>query len=241
MPQYILKGIVHPQRATLSLSRPIKEKVTHLSSKKELCIELNIVVNQITIWIESTEEWNLDDLRNIGRAFTITICSILTFIYGYYYEVEIIQMLYKEKGTDHIFGIDTPCISNRDSIKDFKAKFEDIINITNGKLGIYLQRCFKDLNSALKDTEDTAFYCFRAIESLKQHCKEKFNISENNEVAQWKKLSEICGYDKSYIDIIKNGAKVLRHGGYVGHTEEERIEFLTKTWNVVEGFIKKIM
>lgn len=241
MPQYILKGIVHPQRATLSLSRPIERKVIHLSSKKELSIELNIVVNHITIWIESIEELSDDDLRNIGRYFTNSICSVLSFIYGYYYEAEIIQILSKEKGIDRVFGIDTPCISSRDSIKDFKAKLEDIFNITNDELGIYLNRCFRDLSLALKDTEDTAFYCFRAIESLKQYCKEKFIISENNEVAQWTKLSEICGYNKSYIDVIRIAAKDIRHGSYATHTEEERVEFLTKTWNVVEGFIKKIM
>ncbi|MHB1276101.1 MAG: hypothetical protein ACYCXQ_06120 [Candidatus Humimicrobiaceae bacterium] len=239
--QYILKGIIHPERAHLTIGSPIKfPKTIHISSQKELCIELNIVLNHVTIWIETIEEWNIYDLRNIGRYLTNTVCSILTFINGYYYEVEIIQILSKEKGIDWVFGIDTPCISKRNSIEELKEKFDVILKIIiTGEVGIYLQRCFRDLNLALKDTEDTAFYCYRAIESLKQYCKVKFNISKENK--QWKKVSEICGYEQDYIKNIKDNANNLRHGGYASHTDKERAEFLTKTWNVIEGFVKNIL
>lgn len=242
MPQYILKGLVHPQRAQFSLNTPLKfSKVTSITYNKELDIEVNIILNQITIWIKTTEEWDIYDLRNIGRYLTYMFCSISTFIHGYYYEVEIIQILCKEKGIDFVFGIDTPCVSKRDSIAYLKEKFSDILKIMTNEYGIYLQRCLKDLNSALKDTEDTAFYCYRAIESLKQYCKEKFNIPENKEKEQWKKVSEISGCKEDYIEDIKKGASRLRHGSYSSHTSEERKNFLTKTWNVVEEFLKNII
>jgi hypothetical protein len=240
MPQYILKGIVHPERAPLSLG-PIKlPQSIHIASQEAIGMEINIVLNQITIWIDTTEEWDIYDLRNTGRYLTNTICSILTFIHGYFYEVEIIQILSKENGIEVVFGIDTACISNRSSIEELKGKLDDILKvIITGEDGIYLQRCFKDLNLALKDTEDTAFYCYRAIESLKQYCKVKFIISE--ERRQWEKVSEICGYTEDYIKTIKDNAANLRHGGYASHNNNERVEFLTKTWNVIEGFVKNIL
>jgi len=238
MPQYILKGIVHPERTPISIG-PIKPfKMIHLYSNKEIEIELNIVLNHITIWINVDEEWNIYDLRNTGRNFANIVCSILSFIHGYYYEIEIIQILSKEKNIDVVFGIDTPCISERPSKKEISKNFTNILNTTSGKHGIYFTRCYKDLNLALKDTEDTAFYCFRAIESLKQYCAEHFDIT--NEKDQWKKVSEISGYDQEYIAKIKTNANALRHGDYAISDEKDRIEFLTRTWNVVEKFITNL-
>lgn len=239
MAQYILKGIVHPERAQLSIG-PIKlPKTIQVSTKKELSIELNIVLNHISIWIETTKDWDIFDLRNIARYISTVVCSFLTFTHGYYYEVEIIQILSKEKGIDYVFGIDTPCVSERNSVEIWKKNLIEIQELVFNKNGLYFQRCFKDLNLALKDTEDTVFYCFRAIESLKQYCKEKFNISKEKE--QWEKVSEISGFNKEYIEDIRNEAFPLRHGSYSFHTSEEREKFLTKTWNVVEGFLKNIL
>ena len=101
--QYILKGIVHPQRATLTFKPPIKpSEVIHASSGKKLDIELNILVNQITLWIETSDSWDVCDLRNVGRYYVLKFCSLLTFIHGHFFEIEITQILRKEKGIDEV-------------------------------------------------------------------------------------------------------------------------------------------
>jgi len=237
--QYILKGIVHPERATLTLEKPIKPiEVIHYSSGKKLDIELNILCNQITIWIETTDEWDIYDLRNVGRHFVLSFCSVLTFIHGYYYEIEIYQILCKEKQIDVVFGIDTPCISNRASIKSLKNNFKNILNVTSDETGVFFVRCFKDLNLALKDSEDTAFYCFRAIECLRQYCKYKYKIKDKD--GQWKKVWEISNYSREYIKCIENGAGYIRHGDDLLKSDaSDREDYLIKTWNVIENFIQK--
>jgi len=238
MSQYVLKGLVHPERAPLSVGPIKRQEIIHITTKKQLQIELNIVLNQITVWINSDEEWNLYDLRNIARNFVVTVCSVLSFIHGYYYEIEIIQILSKEKDIDLVFGIDTPCITNRAPVENLSKNFPSILEKTGGSEGIYYNRCFKDLNLALKDTEDTAFYCFRAIESLRNLCGEKFNLKKDS--AQWDKIWAITGLDRECIKKINEHANESRHGDFKPADENDRIDFLTNTWNIIEKFIENI-
>jgi len=236
MSQYIFKGIVHPERAPVSVG-PIKPaRIVHPDTRKELVMELNIVFNQITVWVEAGDDWNIVDLRNIARYFASTVCSVLSFVHGYFFEVEIVQAVCRERNIDQVFGIDTPCIAERPSAEYFKAKFTDVLKRTGGIHGLYYGRCFKDLNLALKDTEDTAFYCYRAIESLRKLCGIRFGLE--NDSAQWNKLWMITGFDRTYVEKINKDANETRHGDIVGAKEADRIHYLTRTWNIVEKFIE---
>ena len=231
---YIIKGIVHPERAQISFG-PIHTEIVLISTGLKLKIELNVVLNQVTFQIQSEEEWDIYDLRNIAKRFTFDQLTMIGFIKGYAYDIEIVQILNFDKQIDFVYGIDIPYIADRNKGKDLETELLQLRSISHSEFGIYFHRCLNDLNMAMKHAEDTGFYCFRAIESLKQYCRYKFDIESEKE--QWEKLVEITGFEKSDIEFIREKAFPARHGDIVEITSKERATIFESTWKIVEIFI----
>ncbi|MDI1233253.1 MAG: hypothetical protein PSX81_03105 [bacterium] len=237
---YILKGIVHPQRALLTFSKPVISQEIEYGSGVKLQFELNIVCNQITIWIKTSGKRNIKTLRNIGSYITRTACFVYSYTLGHGYSIEITQILCKELGVDYVFGIDVPEIRKRELADKIILRHNEILALTANESGQYIIRCFKDLNQAILDTDDNAFHGFRALESLRQYCRLVYNI--DSEKDQWNKLAEITGFGKDYIDEIRLRAFPIRHGNNGAQTDEiGNLNILLKTWNVVDNFILYIL
>jgi len=232
---YILKGLVLPERAQISFG-PFEAELQHLSSERKLRGKINIVLNQLTAWLYTDEDWDIFNLRNIVKSWGNDIISIFAFLVGHGYELEIRQILCEEKQIDHVFGIDNPYIKSRNEGVDIPAKVIEIIKKTSGESGLFLKRCLNDLAMALKHADDTAFYCFRALETLKQLCKYEYGIEQERE--QWEKLSEITGFGKDHIEILRKEAFPARHGDISLSDSNKRQKLLEGTWDVVEAFVK---
>ena len=84
-----------------------------------------------------------------------------------------------------MFGIDVPCIARRGGEVDLVEAVVDVRDKTSGPNGILLRRCFADLSSSLGDADDTGFYCYRAIESLRHHCASILSLAPGDKAAQW--------------------------------------------------------
>ena len=231
---YIIKGIVHPERAQISLG-PFEFKFIHPSTGHHARTTINIVLNQVTILVWSDAEWDIFDLRNVAKQLVADHLAMVGYIKGYAYEVEIRQILNTEKEIDYVYGIDIPCIGERNKEKDVIVEIEKIMSHSGGENGIFVRRCLNDLIMAMKHPDGTAFYCFRALESLKLYCRERFKIDDESD--QWKKLSEITGTGKDDIKFIRDKAFPIRHGDVVGIASDERVEMFMKTWDIVDAFL----
>jgi hypothetical protein len=243
MTVYILKGIVLPERAQITIF-PIKQiHIDKATNEVKFETKLSINSNQITLWFHTNSEWELYELKNVIKIHISTILAIVGFINGCAYDIEITQVINEEKLIDHVYGIDIPCIWERNKNINFNDKLNGLFSkISNsGVNGIYLNRCFTDLIMAMKNPVDTGFYCYRAIESLREYCKNKFNIGKKNKEAQWKKLSEITGYIdlEDYIQVIMDFAYPVRHGDVIHITDSDRMEIFMKTWDVAKYRTKK--
>ena len=198
-------------------------------------IKLNIVLNQITVLVYSDVDWDIFDLRNIVKQLVIDYLSIIGYIKGYAYDVEIRQILNPAKEIDYVYGIDIRCISDRNQDKDLNSEVAKILPHWIGENGIFVRRCINDLIMAMKHPDDTAFYCYRALESLRHYCRVSFEIEIESD--QWKKLSEITNTQKADIEFIREKAFPIRHGDVVGITSGEREEMFLKVWDIVDNFI----
>jgi hypothetical protein len=235
MSPYILKGLVLPERAIISVG-PIEMKFFHPSTGYDANAKLNIVLNQITVWIYSEHEWDIFDLRNVAEQLVSDILAVIGFLKGYAYDVEIRQIINDDKRIDYVYGINIPCIEKRNENIDFQKKLKEIMAKTSGDYGLFIKRCLNDLIMAMKQPGDTGFYCFRAIETLKHYCKKRFNLEK--EPDQWKKIAEISGYDKDYMQVVRNFAFPERHGEILPITSNDRQEIFLKTWDVIERFLE---
>jgi hypothetical protein len=238
METYIFQGRVLPERAQLSFDREIK--FLHYSSHMHNNAKISVILNQVIIWIDSEEEWDIFDLRNIVIYLVQSQLNIIGFLKGYYYEFEVTRVINSNKEIDYVFGIDIPCISERNNDIDFDQELKKLFIKTNGLDGMFISRCLSDLSSAMKNAEDTGFYCYRAIESLRHHCTKAYSLPLNDKSIQWEKFREVSRCDRANIDVIKKAADPLRHGEFGSATAEDRKNLFLKTWNIVESYLANI-
>jgi hypothetical protein len=238
MEPYLFHGIVLPERAPLSIG--FEADFVHFSSGVKGHAKISILLNQISIWIDSEQEWDVFDLRNVVKTMIQNYLAMIGYLRGYAYDVDIVRVLKKDCGIDRVFGIDIPCLSERTSSIALESRLQFIMEKATGKDGIYLNRCFNDLISAMKNADDTGFYCYRAIEALRHHCTSIHNMSTENRAMQWKKFRDIARCDETIVRFIEKEATPLRHGEIIGGKSTDRANLLTKTWEVVDGYLKNL-
>ena len=236
MDPYLFEGVVHPERAPITLKLSLG--FTHLTSFTEATASVSIVLNQVAVWVDSKVEWDIFDLRNVAKSILQNELAIVGYLKGYAYEVEIRRVLNRGLGIDYVFGIDIPCIAERNKDIDLDKEILRIREKTHGIEGLYLHRCFTDLVTAMKNADDTGFYCYRAIESLRQHCILKYKIDPEKKAEQWQKVRELAKCDEATLREIKTAADPLRHGDVLNITSSDRANLFMKTWDVVDGYLK---
>ena len=235
MDPYLFEGVVHPERAQITLKLSLG--FTHLASGTEATASVSIVLNQIAVWVDSKVEWDIFDLRNVAKSILQNELAIVGYLRGYAYEVEIRRVMNRGLGIDYVFGIDIPCIAERNKDIDLGKEISRIREKTQGVEGLYLHRCFTDLVTAMKNADDTGFYCYRAIESLRQHCILKYKIDPEEKAEQWQKVRELAKCDEATLRQIKAAADPLRHGEVVKVTSSDRAELFVRTWDVVDAYL----
>lgn len=231
---YLFEGVVYPERAQLSLNLGLR--FSHIASGKPAEARISVILNKVAVWVDTYEEWDVYDLRNVVRTMLQNEISFLGFFKGFSYEVEVTRVLNRKLNVDFIFGIDIACITERcRSVSDENiAKLRDKFI---GVDGIFFHRSLNDFIAAMKNADDTGFYCYRAIESLRQQCARKYDIDLKNKGQQWEKLREISGTEETILREIKSAADPTRHGDVHSMDSTNRAALLTKTWNIIKSYL----
>lgn len=235
MQPYLLQGTVLPERAQLFLQFVIGFE--HLSSGVKATARVSILLNQAVVWVETEHDWDVFDLRNVVANIVQGHLQMLGYLKGFAYDFELTRVLNPERGTDHVFGIDIPCLAARGTNLDLPDALAKLREKTLGVNGVYISRCFSDLYSSMKHADDTGFYCYRAIESLRHHCAALNSLSGKSKLIQWEKFREVAGCDEQVLREIKAAADPLRHGQVVGSTSADRARLFTITWDTVDGYL----
>lgn len=236
MEPYFFNDVVLPERAQLSLPS-FTFGFSHAVSGANGIAKVSIVLNQIAIWIESEHDWDIFDLRNVVGNIIQNYLAMVGYLKGYAYDFEITRVLSQSRKIDYVFGIDIPCLAELNKSVDLQDALSKLRDKTIGPNGIFLSRCFSDLVSAMKHADDTGFYCYRAIESLRHHCAVAHGLSAANKLKQWGKFREVSGCEEQTLRFIKAAADPLRHGETSGVSSEERAKLFMSTWSVVDGYL----
>lgn len=238
MEPYFFQGVVLPERAQLSLQFTLS--FSHITSGIAGIAKVSIVLNQAAVWIESDHEWDIFDLRNVVKNLVQSHLDIVGYVKGYAYDFEISRVLNQSRSVDYVFGIDIPCLVERGKSLDLNAELIKLRDKTIGPNGVFLNRCFSDLVSAMKHADDTGFYCYRAIESLRHHCAAIHGLTSSEKSTQWDKFREVAVCDEKALRAIKQAADPLRHGETAGITSDDRAALFVKTWGVVDGYLQNV-
>lgn len=238
MEAYLIEGTVLPERARLDLQ--FGQQFTHIATGVTGSMTVSILCNRVVVWLETPTEWDIFDLRNLVKYVLLNELAIVGFLHGYTYELDVSRVLNRERGIDVVYGIDVPCIALRNQSVNKEKMHILIREKTVGPEGVFLHRCLHDLSMAMKSAEDTGFYCYRALEALRQHCIVKFSLQPDKKGDQWRKLREIAKCDEATTREIEAAAAHTRHGGVTPITDNERQRLFLNTWNVVEGYIQNV-
>ena len=235
MQPYILQGVVRPERAQLTLQFSLRFE--HLSSGITASAKISIILNQVVVWVETDHDWNVFDLRNLVANVVQSHLQMVGYLKGFVYDFELTRVLNQERSTDYVFGIAIPCLEERGKDLDLSDALTKLHEKATGRNGVYLNRCFSDLASAMKHADDTGFYCYRAIEALRHHCAAVNSLTDASKAAQWQRFREVAGCDEQTLREIKAAADPLRHGQVVGSTSADRERLFTITWNTVDSYV----
>jgi hypothetical protein len=238
MEPYLFSGVVLPERAQLSLQYGVG--FSHLGSNINGIAKVSIVLNQVAVWVESEHDWDPFDLRNVVRNIIQSQLAMVGYLKGYAYDLELSRVLCQSRGIDCVFGIDVPCIAEQGNTVNLQDALSTLREKTLGPDGVFLHRCFNDLIFAMKHADDTGFYCYRAIESLRHHCASLHGLSAADRSKQWKKFREFAGIEESTLLAIKSAADPLRHGNVSAVSSEDRAKLFSSTWAIVGAYLAVI-
>lgn len=237
MHSYLFIGKVLPERAQISLTI----KGIYLQTEKtKFVVDVNIINNQAVVQISSACKCDIFDLRNIVKTFVLNLLAIISYIKGFAYEFEVVRVYAPELSIDYVFGVEMPCLEQRGATIDLNNVLPDIFKKTSGPLGMFVNRCLHDLALSMKYADDTAFYCYCAIESLRQHCTIKDGLQSAKDAEKWNQFRQISGCSRESIDVIKSYADPLRHGTPCGTTSDERATIFKTTWDIVDDYLNAI-
>lgn len=235
---YHLSGAVLPERAQISFGHPSAHPFVISGPQGDVSVNVCVVLNQVGVWVQSPFEWNIFDLRNEVSTLVRHQLAIAGFLLGNSYNLEITRLTTQDGSIDWVFGIDIPCIAEKMQGKFSSEAFIELMVKTTGPKGIILHRSFTDLTLAMQHPVDTAFYCYRAIESLRHHWGATNDVEEKG--AQWEGFRVALGIGKDSIDPIRIAAEGVRHGEFVPITNQERVELFMRTWDIVEAYLNKV-
>jgi len=231
--RYTFTGLVHPERATLSVSRVVSQ-ISARDAGVVGTLTTNIIVSQVTCTFETeTVVPNVFTLRNLVSDAVRIVVDAVGFLYGHGYDVEIVQLIRPDSGDPLVFGVDIPVL--KPSTPDLTSRMNEVMRLFEDPRGAYLQNCFADLREAIRSPQDTGFFCYRALESLRQFFVE--HGAAKSDKASWEQLRSSLKVSRSDIDDIKTFADARRHGKGKGISDAERAEVFRKTWLIVNSHI----
>ncbi|NLE79368.1 MAG: hypothetical protein GX610_07235 [Rhodococcus sp.] len=101
-----------------------------------------------------------------------------------------------------------------------------------------IRHALADMRSALSLSDDTPFYCYRALESLREEFVDESDSRNNREKRSWKRLRSALSIDEGRAKDLAALAKPRRHGGNPHVEHDDRVDWLKWTRAIVAKFIE---
>ena len=232
--QYTFYGKVYPERSNVSIKKIHAIVRTHddtIRGELDYYISVSQVIARFVC--ENTVE-NIYSLKNMIEDIVRIALDALGYTKGCGYDLEITVMTDSLCNPPIVFGVSIPAIER--SADNAGVSFKDIMEIFKDVRGAYLRRSLADLREAIRVPKDTGFFCFRAIESLRQFfVREK---GKKKKSSSWQMLRTELGVERADIEVVQELADSVRHGGDSGISDSERAKTFEITWGIINKFIK---
>lgn len=234
MPTYIFSGRVLPERANVNIQLPLIF-VQNNEARLEFHAQVAIGASQVSVVVDTEEEAdNLLTLRNYVEWLVRMAVDAFGYLKGIGYDVEITSVVNPSGTLWQVFGVGEPSLAQSESERP--VGFPELWKVlTSGAKTAPLQQALGDLREAIRAPHDTGFFCYRAIESLRQHYVEASD--GDNTGLSWDRLRAALRIDRLWINPLVESSKQHRHGGSPYSSGEERASAMQHAWKVVDRFV----
>ena len=117
-----------------------------------------------------------------------------------------------------------------------EVSIDDLIQVQMSD--VQLQLALSDLRDALANHFNTAFYAYRAIESIKDVFTEGDRTRSENNRRGWETMRSRLRVSEAFITEIKHEADRQRHGRVSQVLAGERLEAMRRAWLVVGRYVQ---
>lgn len=236
---YALSGKVLPERANVSLPKPVVINILPGRTIPEGSqVFITVLCSQISIVVHSRGE--IEDLQALAHeceSMCRMIIDSLGFLLTCGYDIEVTQVS-GAGGLHVVYGVqpaDLRPIPFADH--NFQETFERLVSVRKA-YQLACRRALADYREAIRSFEDTAFFCYRAVEDLRQIFVEN---GRSNEARTWERFWNalpVLEDARTYVwDVVRPLATGNRHGEGAHITRQQRLEMLEKTSKIIAAFV----
>jgi len=169
---------------------------------------------------------DLFTIRNYVQDICERLVDVIGFHSGCAYRVEITGVI-GPKQEHNVFGVDLPCAQSSDGDSMEALNLTVGLSLSNRQLALSLA----DIREAIRRPNDTAFHCFRVLESIRVHFEKKCSKD-----AAWAQMANMLNVDKTVKDYVAKLAREPRHGRPATITGEEREKCISLARQIIDRF-----
>ena len=228
MNSYIFSGKVLPERANVNITT-IEFEIEAIDAGISGTAIISVAVSQVSIVFNTNNDLDIMTLKNYVENIVRTLVDSYGYLSGRGYDIEITSVV-DNKGKHTVFGVGISELEK--SQNERPLNYDQILTVTTKSQHIH--RAFGDLREAIRSPVDTGFFCYRAVESIRQNFK-KENDGDNYKLS-WERFRKSLLLDRSWIDTIKKFADPVRHGDAPYLSGTDRILILQHTWKIIDRF-----
>ena len=246
---YTFTGKVLPERTYVSIG-PFPTFNVHVDLPEGgVDFDADVVIDtaQVAVVVRSHLEIpDLETLRNSVEHVVRGIVDAFGYIEGRSYDVEITSVIDLSGKRSHVFGVEVGALQA--TKHERPILLPDLLGLLTSpsSFGIedasfkpmQLRLAMGDLREAIREFGQSAFFCFRAIECLRQCYVEPG--AEDSDVTRrisWETMGKKLCIEKTWIEPVRMASILERHGSQRITTAEQRSELMLRTWKVIDRFI----
>ena len=231
MKKFLFVGKVYPEESHLTVREIKVGELSGISDKHNHKIRIEVLNSIIRVDFETDAPIDLPTARNSVEYFVSGIIDSYGYYTGSAFDVTLTFGIGDEG--EYTFPPVVNEIKNAQASRPVQPNQLLILSATFPRF----HRALGDLREAIKHPMDTSFYCYRAIEAVRQHFLDKRETDDGKAKRKsWEKMANCLHFSKSFKDKLENESSHTRHGGIKDLTSDEVTEILQKAWTLVDRF-----
>lgn len=226
---WTFNGRVLPDLPEISLNIPRHRATSLLGFEYEL--EGHIYRSKILATVRQTNPVDILTMRNAVAMDIQGAVDLAGFLCGAGLEVDLISAK-ADDGSWHFFDAFIPFLRNVGEIEIPTAQVAAVAADVPSQIAL------ADFRRAMRQPEQTGFYCYRAIEALMQSIRQS---PDQKDGPAWELLREHLQVSRVALDRVKVHADWARHGKPGKVSDAERVKLLGTTQKIIDRYLQYLL